>query len=180
MFQYRKKNQGSDASGKSAVVQHETSMEGACGGAHGSAHKACHNSGPDTVAPYDGAETGCKSHSVNVSLGGKGPGKIKVSRSTDRIYQNIEKLITQNNRPYIPRMLSHGRKGQGGQDDAYCRACKPCPLRKVDGQIQIQKKQTSVTGDIDETERHAVLVREIAGVPGVLHQMAESPKASVI
>lgn len=135
MFQNRDQDKGSDSGGKAAVVQHQTTVKETGGGAQGSTQEAGGYAGSSSVAAYDGTESGCESHAVYVSLGRQGPRDIQPGCFTHQDYHKVEDLISQDNGPYIFRVLSHGSESEGCKDYTYGRAGKSCAACKMDGQV---------------------------------------------
>ena len=84
-FKDRKEDQGCDTGGESAVVEHETAVEGTGGGAEGGAEHSCRDTCDAAVAAYNGTETGGKGDTVDVGLGGDSPGGITSDEVIERL-----------------------------------------------------------------------------------------------
>ncbi len=145
-------------------------MKGAGGRTHGSAYKACCNACPDSVAAYNGTESGGKGHAVDISLVGQRPGQISVMDKTKIHGEKIKSLVAYKDWPDIFGMLSHGGKCQGCNHHADSRPCKADALGKEYGQVNVQKEHRPITADIDEAKGHSVFFGKIAGMARVPHK----------
>ncbi len=177
VLQHREKEHGGDSGGEAAVVQDQPSVEGAGGAAYGGAHETSGDSRADAIAAHNGAEAHGEGHAGDVPLGGQRPGNLQPIDQADTVDHRGQKLVAKEDGPHISRMLPHGGEGEAGQHNPHGRAGVSGPLCKMNGQVEIQKKQGPVAGDVDEAQGHSVFVREIAGVSGILHQVVHALKA---
>lgn len=174
MLQNWKKDQRGDTGGKAAVVEHEAAVEIAGCGAHGCAHETCGDTGADSVASDDRTEAGCKGNTVDITLGGDGPGNIASIDAAEEHGHDIKEHISSEDRQYISRMLTHGCEGQSCENNTDGRSGKSGTRGENNDCINISQENDAVYADIDEAERHSVFFGKITGKSGISHQIAVS------
>ena len=73
MLQNRDENQGGNAGCEASVIEHQTSMQGACRSTERGAEHAGNDTRNRTVTSDNRTETGGKSDAVDIGLCGHGP-----------------------------------------------------------------------------------------------------------
>ena len=161
-----------DAGGETSVIEHQTAVQGTGGGTHGSTHESGCDACASAVASCNGTQAGSESHTVDVSLSRDGPAHFTAVDVAEKHGDEVEQLVSGQDRPDVSRVLSHAGEGHGSQHYADGGTGEANALRIDHDHIQIQKETGSYQANVDETDRHAVLGGEITLMTGVPDQLS--------
>lgn len=172
---------------KAAVIQHESAVHCRRGGADDGADKPCDHTVFKAVASRNGAKSRGKGKTVDVCLGGKGPGNIRSRDQTDAANQSEKRGIAKGDGRNVFGMLTVCREGQCGKGHAHGGARKAYSLRqegedgrKPEDDVQIGENTKAVNAEIDQTQRHSEFVGEIQAVSCAGGQLSVIAKASAV